>query len=173
MRTSSIGSVLFVGVTIVSILGCGDIAGVGTAGVSGYYNSGDCSAYGDTCVGEAPVDGAFEMVVLPLDSEVVSVTYKVTYKDVIDGEDISESVDAYESYPGEFWIWSPSVPPEGYIEISAKLVYYDGLEEDMFCSQDPAGDWAAYNNGWEVSANDYYSTSQGCYAKVNLRDVVD
>ena len=168
----SILSGVFALVSVLSTLACGGVGG--TSGVSGYYNSGGCSQYGETCVGEAPTDGAFELGVFPFDGEdVTSITMVMTYVDLVDGEDVTETLDVYQSYPGEFWVWSPSAPPEGYVEVTATAVYYDGLEESLFCSQDPAADWAAFKGEWEVEADDRYSSSDGCYVRVNLREMVE
>ena len=170
----SLPSIVLGAVTFVSLLACSGVDG-GTAGVSGFYTSGDCNNYGDTCMGQAPVDGAFELMVLPVDAQVVSVTLSVTYQDAAgDNGDITSEVTTYEEYDGQYWMWSPSVPPEGYVEVSGYVTYDNGVEADLFCPDNPIADWAAYVNvEYEVDSDDHYSSSTGCYLKVNLRDVVE
>lgn len=173
MRLSS-PLVVVTGIGLVFALGCGDVTNI-HGGTSGgvYVGTGDCSNYGDACMGESPYDGAFEFVVLPFD-RAYSVTFEVTFKDAVGGtDDIVETVEVYPDYDQEFWMWSPSAPPTGYVEVRGWVNLEGGSSVPLFCSQAPAGDWAAYNNLYEVQADDHYSSSTGCYAKADLDRIVD
>lgn len=178
MSRFSLPSIVLGVTTVLSLLACGDVAGYGgTGGVSGYYTTGDCSQYGEVCEGMAPQDGlgAFEFIVFPYD-DAQSVTFTVTFKDVNDGNDVVEVIDAYPYYNAdggqEFWFYSPRVPSEGYVEVEAEVWLDHDTSIPMFSSQAPEGDWLAMSNGYEVESNDYSSSGRN-YAKVNLRDMVE
>mgnify|MGYP007062786747 FL=1 len=151
--------------------GCDFEVGVGGGYGGTGYGYGDCSSYGTICEGQSYEAGAFEALIVPYADYTYGVTVTVTFKDAAAGEDVITTAELTPDYNGEYWFYSPSAPPDGKVEIEAVVYVQADYAIDGMCDDAPAADLVAYNNFYELDVD--YRGSSPCYAKVDLRDVVN